>query len=278
MTDSHDDAAEQDVNELRSDIAETREEMSETIDELERRLDPRSVLQRRKTETRQRIDEVKRSASERADDVPVGAVAGAGGGLVVLSTAATLLRRRRAQQRLQAQQRDQAAGGAVGLAALAALLSGVKLVRNRRRRRAGVTVREVMTPDVESVATTETLVAAAERMAGLGVGSLPVCAPDGRLEGMLTDRDIVVKAVALGDDLRIVTAGQIAESQVVTVGADEPVTSALQTMARHAVRRLPVVDGHALVGVVSEADLAVYVDDEEVGDVVEDISTAPPSS
>jgi CBS domain-containing protein len=102
---------------------------------------------------------------------------------------------------------------------------------------------------------------------------MPICGEDDRLHGMLTDRDIVVKVIAEGKDPGSVTAGELGDQQeVVTIGADDSIDEALRTMADHKVRRLPVIDGHELVGVVSQADLAREVDPERVGDLVEAIS------
>jgi CBS domain-containing protein len=92
---------------------------------------------------------------------------------------------------------------------------------------------------------------------------------------MLTDRDIVVKALAQGKDPAKTRAGELAQGKPVTIGADDSVDEALHTMAEHKVRRLPVIDGHRLVGVVSQADLAKNLEEEKVGDLVEVISAAP---
>jgi len=138
------------------------------------------------------------------------------------------------------------------------------------------TAREVMTGGAECVGENETLQEAAGKMAQLDVGALPICGEDNRLKGMLTDRDIVVKAIAQGRDVTSTTAGELADqSEVVTIGADDSVEEALQTMKDHKVRRLPVIDGHDLIGVVSQGDLAKAIDDEKVGDLVEAISAAP---
>ncbi len=132
--------------------------------------------------------------------------------------------------------------------------------------------RDIMTPDVDCVGERETLVEAARKMAQLGVGSLPICGEDDRLKGMLTDRDIVVKALAAGRDPATTTAGDLAEGKPVTIGADDSVEEALRTMAEHQVRRLPVIDGHKLVGIVSQADVARNLPEDKVGDLVEAIS------
>ena len=138
------------------------------------------------------------------------------------------------------------------------------------------TAREVMTGGAECVGENETLQEAAGKMAQLDVGALPICGEDNRLKGMLTDRDIVVKAIAQRRDVTSTTAGELADqSEVVTIGADDSVEEALQTMKDHKVRRLPVIDGHDLIGVVSQGDLAKAIDDEKVGDLVEAISAAP---
>lgn len=92
---------------------------------------------------------------------------------------------------------------------------------------------------------------------------------------MLTDRDIVVKVLAQGKDPDSTTAGELGEGKPVTIGADDSVGEALRTMKEHAIRRLPVIDGHDLVGIVSIADLAKHTDDEEAGDLIEAISAAP---
>ena len=134
------------------------------------------------------------------------------------------------------------------------------------------TARDVMTGGVECVGENETVLDAAKKLSQLDVGSMPICGEDDRLKGMLTDRDIVVRVLAEGQDPSSVTAGDLGEGKPVTIGADDPVDEALSTMAQHKVRRLPVIDGHDLVGVVTIADLAGGIEDEKVGDLVEAIS------
>jgi CBS domain-containing protein len=129
-----------------------------------------------------------------------------------------------------------------------------------------------MTGGAECVGETDTVLDAAKRLADLDVGSMPICGEDNRLKGMLTDRDIVVKVLAQGKDPSEVTAGELGEGKPVTIGADDSVEEALQTMKEHKVRRLPVIDGHDLVGIVSTADLAKSVDEDKVGDLIEAIS------
>src|SRR5215207_3383620 len=118
------------------------------------------------------------------------------------------------------------------------------------------TIREVMTPGAVCVGENETLADAARKMRELDVGALPVCGEDNRLKGMVTDRDIVVRCVADDGDPRTVRAGELAQGKPVTIGADDSVEEALRTMTEHQVRRLPVIDGHDLIGIVSQADIA----------------------
>ena len=132
--------------------------------------------------------------------------------------------------------------------------------------------RDVMTGGVECIGVNDTVLDAAKKLSELDVGSMPICGEDDRLKGMLTDRDIVMKVLAQGQDPSSVTAGDLSEGKPVTIGADDSVDEALRTMAEHKVRRLPVIDGHDLIGVVSIADLAGSIEDDKVGDLVEAIS------
>jgi CBS domain-containing protein len=118
------------------------------------------------------------------------------------------------------------------------------------------TAREIMSGGVDCIGENETVAEAARKMAQLGVGALPICGEDDRLKGMLTDRDITVKVVAEGKDPNTCTAGEFAQGKPVTIGADDSLEELVRTMAQHEVKRVPVIDGHRLVGVVSEADVA----------------------
>jgi CBS domain-containing protein len=140
------------------------------------------------------------------------------------------------------------------------------------------TAREIMTGGVECAGEGDTLVDVARKMRDLDVGALPICGDDDRLKGMVTDRDITVKVVAEGRDPGSVTAGELAEGKPVTIGADDSVDETLRTMSEHGVRRLPVIDGHRLVGIVSQADVARSLPDDKIGDLVEAISKAPSNS
>ena len=132
--------------------------------------------------------------------------------------------------------------------------------------------RDLMTPGAECVGENETLVDAARKMRDLDVGALPICGEDERLKGVLTDRDIVVRCLADGGDPQQTRAGDLAQGKPVTIGADDSAEEALRTMSEHQVRRLPVIDGHRLVGMLTQADVARALPSSAVGEVVEDIS------
>ncbi|HYU60523.1 MAG TPA: CBS domain-containing protein [Solirubrobacterales bacterium] len=137
------------------------------------------------------------------------------------------------------------------------------------------TAREVMSEDCECIGENDSVAEAAKKMSELDVGALPICGEDDRLKGMLTDRDIVIKVLAQGKDPDSTNAGEFAQGKPVTIGADDSVEEAIATMKEHKVRRLPVIDGHDLVGIVSQGDLAKSVEEEDVGELVEAISAAP---
>jgi CBS domain-containing protein len=132
--------------------------------------------------------------------------------------------------------------------------------------------REIMTPDPTCVGTSQTVRDAAQVMVDKGIGAVPICGEDNRLKGMLTDRDIVVKVIAKGKDPRAITAGELAQGEAITIGADDDANEIMKTMAEHKVRRLPVIDGHRLVGIVSLADVAHALPNPQVGDLVEALS------
>lgn len=136
--------------------------------------------------------------------------------------------------------------------------------------------RDIMTEGVEFIAVDATAADAAQQMASQGVGALPVCRTDGHLVGMVTDRDLVVKVLAAGKTPDSVTVGDLADQdEVVTIGADDSVEEAVQTMKDHKVRRLPVIDGDRMVGLISQGDVATELSAEQVGDLVVAISEAP---
>ena len=136
----------------------------------------------------------------------------------------------------------------------------------------GKTARDIMTSDADCVQESQSILDAAKELARRDVGAMPICGDDDRLKGMLTDRDIVVKVLAQGKDPSSTKVSELAEGKPVTIGADDSIEEALHTMSEHKVRRLPVIDGHELIGIISQADIARNLDDEKTGDLVEAIS------
>ena len=134
------------------------------------------------------------------------------------------------------------------------------------------TAREIMTEGCECAGENDTVADAAKKLKELGVGSMPICGEDDRLKGMITDRDIVTKVIAEDRDPTMVKVGELGEGKPVTIGADDSVAEAIKTMTEHQIRRLPVIDGHELVGIVSQADLAKNAEEDDVGELVEAIS------
>ena len=139
----------------------------------------------------------------------------------------------------------------------------------------GTKIRDVMTTRPRSVNPDTPLTTVAEVMASEDVGVVPIVEGD-RLVGMVTDRDIVVRAIAKGKDPRGMPAVEAASRELVVVEPDDDLSDALQLMAQHQVRRLPVVeDGERLVGVVSQADVALEAKEKTTGELVESISQPP---
>lgn len=139
----------------------------------------------------------------------------------------------------------------------------------------GTKVSDVMTERPRCVSPETPVSEAAELMEREDVGALPVLEGE-QLTGMVTDRDIVVRAIAKGKDPRGMPVREISTRDVVTVRPDEDLSEALKLMASHQVRRLPVVDDeNRLVGVVAQADVAMQAKEKAVGEMVEEISQPP---
>jgi CBS domain-containing protein len=132
-------------------------------------------------------------------------------------------------------------------------------------------VREAMTPGVRTVSPSQSLAEAAEVMKGEDVGSVPVV-EEGRLAGIVTDRDIVTRAVAERRDPQTVKVAEVASRELLTVEPEQDLDEALALMARHQVRRLPVVEEGRLVGMLAQADVALEAKEKKVGEAVEQIS------
>ncbi|GAB2522424.1 CBS domain-containing protein [Paramicrobacterium agarici] len=133
-------------------------------------------------------------------------------------------------------------------------------------------VRDVMTPAPQCVGENDTLTDAAKQLASLNVGALPICGDDKKLKGMVTDRDIVVKCIANGGDPSQTRASELAEGVPTTVSADADISDALSLMQAQRVRRLPVLDDKDLVGIISQADVALSLQSKDAGDTVSEIS------
>lgn len=136
---------------------------------------------------------------------------------------------------------------------------------------AAKSVKDLMTSDPTTVGPETTVSEAAKQMAREDVGPLPVV-EDGRLVGIVTDRDLVVRVLAEGRDPKSTTVREAASGGLVTVSADDDLVKTLDLLGKHQVRRLPVVEGGRLVGIVAQADVAREVGSAWVGGVVEDIS------
>ena len=139
----------------------------------------------------------------------------------------------------------------------------------------GTKVRDVMTRRPRGVSPDTPVSQVAEVMEIDDIGAVPVLEGE-ELIGMVTDRDIVVRAVAKGKNPDGMPVREIFSREVVTVGPDDNLSDALQLMASHQVRRLPVVDqDNRLIGIVSQADVALEAKEEDVGEMVEEISKPP---
>jgi CBS domain-containing protein len=147
--------------------------------------------------------------------------------------------------------------------------------RRARRREVGRRARDIMHRGAECVQDSDTIATAAQRMRDLGVGSLPICGADDRLHGIITDRDITVRCVAGGRDPAQVRVGDLAQGTLVWVEADAGLGEVLRRMEDHRVKRLPVIENHRLVGIISEADLARSLDEHRLAEFVEKVYAAP---
>ena len=133
------------------------------------------------------------------------------------------------------------------------------------------TVRDTMSTQPASVERSRPVAEAARVMRDQNIGSLPVV-EEGRLIGMITDRDIVVRLVAEGRDLESATVGDAYSDQPVAVEPEQELDQALTLMARYQVRRLPVTEGDRLVGILAQADVALEEKEKATGEVVHAIS------
>jgi CBS domain-containing protein len=131
------------------------------------------------------------------------------------------------------------------------------------------TAREIMNAGATCIGEDQTLLEAAQMMRDMNVGSLPICGNDKKLHGIITDRDLVIKCMAEGHDPRTCTAGEIAQGHVAWVDADAEMSEIVDKMGREQIKRMPVIQDHQLVGMISESDLAKHLDDHELSEFVE---------
>jgi CBS domain-containing protein len=132
-------------------------------------------------------------------------------------------------------------------------------------------VREAMTEDPRSIGSSASVVEAARLMREQHIGSLPITDEE-KLVGMITDRDITTRVVAEAADLNTTSVEDVYSRDLISVEPDNDLDEALQLMARHQVRRLPVVENGRLVGIVAQADIALSENEEKTGYLVEAIS------
>jgi CBS domain-containing protein len=132
-------------------------------------------------------------------------------------------------------------------------------------------VRELMTTEPTTVEPKATLGEAATLMKQEDCGSIPVV-EGGRLVGIVTDRDIVVRGVAAGKDPKTQRVSEVMSANPVTIGPDNDVSDAEAKMADRQIRRLPVVDGGKLVGIIVTAQIARAGNERKVGETLKEIS------
>jgi len=133
------------------------------------------------------------------------------------------------------------------------------------------TARDMMHLGAQCIGEHESMADPARMMRDLGVGSLPICGDDQRLKGIITDRDIVVRCLADGRDPASMTAADMAQGRPFVVDADADAGDVLRSMTEHRVKRMPVIDDHRLVGMISEADLARHLSDDQLAIFVESV-------
>ncbi len=132
-------------------------------------------------------------------------------------------------------------------------------------------IRDLMTSSPATAEPSSTVADVARTMANEDVGPVPIV-DGGRLVGLVTDRDLVIRVIAEGRDPNSTTIGEIASADLTTVTPDSDLQEALDLMSASQVRRLPVVENGQLVGIVAQADVARAADEERTGEVVQDIS------
>jgi CBS domain-containing protein len=139
------------------------------------------------------------------------------------------------------------------------------------------TARDMMHPGAQCIPAHEGLDRAAQMMRDMNVGALPICGPDGKLTGILTDRDIVVKCIATGQDPAKMTAADLAQGTPVWVDIDADEEDVLSLMEGNRIRRVPVIEDHQLMGMITEGDLSQHISEDKLAHFVSAVSQAPPT-
>lgn len=139
------------------------------------------------------------------------------------------------------------------------------------------TAKDIMHSGARWIPEHETLDRAAQLMRDLNVGALPIADANERLCGIITDRDIVVGCVAMGRDPSKITCGEMAQGTPRWIDAGADVGAVLDEMESHQIRRLPVIENKRLVGMISEADLAQHISDEQLKAFCESVYAASPA-
>lgn len=135
-------------------------------------------------------------------------------------------------------------------------------------------LREIMTKEVVRIHPEESAAVAARTLSRYNIGALPVCGADGRLWGMVTDRDLVVRCMASGRPAAQTRVRDVMTSQLITAQPDMDASAAARIMGAEQIRRLPVVENGRLCGMVSLADIAVRPETGyDAGDALAEISS-----
>lgn len=136
--------------------------------------------------------------------------------------------------------------------------------------------KEIMHAGCTCVSFDQTIYEAAQMMASKGIGALPVCGPDEKLIGMLTDRDIVVRCIAKGLAPSFCVVGDIVSGPILWVRDTATASEVLAMMEEHKIRRLPVLDAKSqLCGIIAQSDIAECLGEAAVGEVVAEVSKGP---
>ncbi len=134
-------------------------------------------------------------------------------------------------------------------------------------------LRQVMTQPVIRIHPEETVAVAARTLARYNIGVLPVCGSDGRLQGVVTDRDLVTRCLAAGRAPQLVSVGEVMTTQIVSARPDTEASQAIELMGSRQIRRLPILENGKLCGMVSLGDLATVQETaQEAGGALTEIS------